>query len=300
MSDGVSILEPGARGQGVKDIQKRLHALGVYTGPITGYYGDLTKAAVETAQTRYIGRDGGYLAVDGIVGPETWWALNHPTERQYLPTESVLSDKILPNLPARRRRTLEIFVQLHSQNIREIPIGSNWGDGIPWFGGWRGAPWCAFCLTKVWQQAGVDLQGLHQRGSTWDVFQWALGRGYFYPVDTLSSEAFFPGNAILWQYKGSRGNYLRLGHIACIAIPSIWEEDVLARGKLRSVNTFAGNEGHRLRFGVRDVWSQDDTLISGSIEGFINPFPLEDDDYELPEVLYEYVVRRESGDSSTR
>jgi anti-sigma regulatory factor (Ser/Thr protein kinase) len=53
----------------VRSLQRRLRASGLRPGPIDGYYGPLTKAAVERLQ-----RDSG-LSVDGIVGPETRRAL---------------------------------------------------------------------------------------------------------------------------------------------------------------------------------------------------------------------------------
>ena len=49
----------------VRSLQRRLRASGQRPGPIDGYYGPLTEAAVERFQ-----RDSG-LSVDGIVGPET-------------------------------------------------------------------------------------------------------------------------------------------------------------------------------------------------------------------------------------
>jgi peptidoglycan hydrolase-like protein with peptidoglycan-binding domain/DNA invertase Pin-like site-specific DNA recombinase len=53
----------------VRDLQRRLQALGHEPGPIDGLYGPLTEAAVE----RFQAREG--LAVDGTVGPRTTRAL---------------------------------------------------------------------------------------------------------------------------------------------------------------------------------------------------------------------------------
>jgi len=60
----------GSKGADVSELQKRLTAEGVYSGPITGYYGSLTEAAVKKYQTQ---RNIDQL---GNVGPATRAALN--------------------------------------------------------------------------------------------------------------------------------------------------------------------------------------------------------------------------------
>ena len=63
-------LSLGSRGADVTELQKILTAEGVYTGPITGYFGPLTQAAVKAYQTKH------GLDPVGIVGPKTRVALN--------------------------------------------------------------------------------------------------------------------------------------------------------------------------------------------------------------------------------
>lgn len=58
-------LRPGSRGDGVINLQNRLDTLGFYNGPITGYYGRLTEAAVREFQSSR------GLLVDGIAGTQT-------------------------------------------------------------------------------------------------------------------------------------------------------------------------------------------------------------------------------------
>lgn len=60
----------GSEGTGVTALQERLTADGLFTGPITGYYGSLTQAAVEKYQSAH------GIAVKGYVGPNTRAALN--------------------------------------------------------------------------------------------------------------------------------------------------------------------------------------------------------------------------------
>ncbi len=62
-------LEPGNSGTAVTQLQNRLKALGFYKGPVTGFYGRLTQAAVRDFQ-----RSRG-ISVNGIAGPTTLAAL---------------------------------------------------------------------------------------------------------------------------------------------------------------------------------------------------------------------------------
>jgi hypothetical protein len=63
-------LQVGSTGTEVTELQKRLTAEGVYSGPITGYFGPLTKKAVIAYQKKY------GLEQVGIVGPKTRAMLN--------------------------------------------------------------------------------------------------------------------------------------------------------------------------------------------------------------------------------
>lgn len=58
-------MHEGDKGDDVQKLQKRLKELGYLTGSATGYYGDVTKKAVENFQTE------NGLAVDGNAGKET-------------------------------------------------------------------------------------------------------------------------------------------------------------------------------------------------------------------------------------
>lgn len=62
-------LQFGNRGTEVVELQKKLHQIGYFDGPITGYYGTLTRSAISQFQA-----DNG-LAVDGIAGYQTLAAL---------------------------------------------------------------------------------------------------------------------------------------------------------------------------------------------------------------------------------
>jgi peptidoglycan hydrolase-like protein with peptidoglycan-binding domain len=60
----------GSRGEEVTELQNRLTSEGVYTGPVTGYFGSLTSQAVKAFQAKY------GIAQAGVVGPQTREKLN--------------------------------------------------------------------------------------------------------------------------------------------------------------------------------------------------------------------------------
>ena len=66
----VGMTKIGVANPDVSALQKRLKADGVYSGPITGYFGPLTKTAVEAYQTKH------GLSPIGVVGPSTRNLLN--------------------------------------------------------------------------------------------------------------------------------------------------------------------------------------------------------------------------------
>ncbi|NET07617.1 MAG: peptidoglycan-binding protein [Symploca sp. SIO2B6] len=63
------VLRRGSRGSSVSSLQRKLKLSGYYNGPITGYYGSLTQAAVGRFQSSR------GLSPDGVAGPQTLSAL---------------------------------------------------------------------------------------------------------------------------------------------------------------------------------------------------------------------------------
>ena len=60
----------GSRGPSVAQLQRELQAAGISPGPIDGIFGAMTERAVRAYQEKF------HLAVDGIVGPQTWGSLD--------------------------------------------------------------------------------------------------------------------------------------------------------------------------------------------------------------------------------
>ncbi|MFK3960873.1 peptidoglycan-binding protein [Guptibacillus hwajinpoensis] len=67
------LLKKGSTGSLVKELQSKLQAIGLYSGPLDGDFGNGTEQAVRNFQSR------NKLTVDGIVGPATWEKLKQST-----------------------------------------------------------------------------------------------------------------------------------------------------------------------------------------------------------------------------
>ncbi len=73
---GDAPLTMGNNGDRVTQVQQRLKALGYFPGEVTGYFGEVTRAAIINFQRD---RD---LTADGIVGNSTFAALNRPQDSE--------------------------------------------------------------------------------------------------------------------------------------------------------------------------------------------------------------------------
>lgn len=71
----MTVLSKGDRGEAVKKLQTALNAYGCQL-EVDGIFGDATYNAVISFQASR------NLTIDGVVGAETWGALNKPTDTQ--------------------------------------------------------------------------------------------------------------------------------------------------------------------------------------------------------------------------
>lgn len=81
--DTFPTLRRGSKGKYVTLLQVKLISQGYSCGSTgaDGDFGQNTEKAVKLFQQEHDGPDGKDLKVDGIVGPATWWALDHAPER---------------------------------------------------------------------------------------------------------------------------------------------------------------------------------------------------------------------------
>lgn len=71
-----TILREGDTGHDVKELQRRLRALG-YGLDVDGIFGSRTNRAVQDFQAHHTDSQGAPLQIDGVVGWRTWWSLQH-------------------------------------------------------------------------------------------------------------------------------------------------------------------------------------------------------------------------------
>lgn len=78
-NSALALMRLGDRNSEVSELQQDLRSLGYFSGPVTGYYGQLTQEAVISLQLDY------QLSADGVVGPNTERVL----QAQFRPTPPI-------------------------------------------------------------------------------------------------------------------------------------------------------------------------------------------------------------------
>lgn len=244
-------LKFGASGEAVRVLQSILAANGYFHGAILGNFKKLTRDATIYFQQTHIDANRQALEPDGWVGPKTWWALEHPSgeeQRNYHRPETVAG------LPEYRVKLLKLIYQKHAAGIREIPDGSNWGDGVTQIlEGIGPAPWCCYSVSWFFHEV-TDEWPLGFRHGHVQTFTRELKKaGKFHSI--ASGYIPIPGDVFLMHYPGSS-----TGHTGF----STAVEDVAAK-KPFVFNTAEGNAGNRFKLGSRK--STQSTLV-----GFGNLF----------------------------
>jgi hypothetical protein len=241
------ILKYGDKGTDVKTLQSILRSQGCFEYTSTGNFLDKTRSAVRYFQQTHIGPSGKFLDADGIVGSDTWWALNNPSGA---PQKNSITPIIPKGLSDIRRKVLELALAEH--NCKEIPDGSNQGDGVDKFvDGFGAIPWCCAFVSWVFKQATGD---------------YPLGEHYvhcltFWRDAKAAGKAFRkagykpkPGDMFVLLYKNSSGSLSGSGHIGYVL-------SVDRDGD--KFNTIEGNAGNRVKVGTR-------SMDEGSLYGFID------------------------------
>ncbi|MFA6270225.1 MAG: Ig-like domain-containing protein [Candidatus Paceibacterota bacterium] len=100
-------LSVGSFGNDVTELQNRLISAGVYSGPITGYFGSLTQAAVQAFQAKY------GISSTGFVGPLTLAQLNQGTQA-VLGVQTTNFSAILAQLDFIRTQAMQILQTLQN------------------------------------------------------------------------------------------------------------------------------------------------------------------------------------------
>ncbi len=252
------VMRRGCRGADVKLVQTILQREGYFKGTPLGNFFSLTEEAVRYFQNTHIGKDGEFLAVDGAVGPNTWWALHNPNgsaQRNFIPTEEtavVESDK--------RMRFVSTLYKMHKDGIKEIPDGSNYGGDVTLIcnscGFSYGIYWCLAALSYAWKETfnSAPLGAMHVHCSTF--WNEAVVRDCSFPK--LDYEPM-PGDIAIYNYKGglkSSGRLAGAGHAAAV---------VRVDHDGSRFNALEGNVGNRFKHSIRRE-------SEASLVGYVNLF----------------------------
>ena len=202
----------------------------------------LAKAVVYFQQT-HLNQQGKPCSVDGEVGPETWWALNHTSG---LPQKSGIRAAIPEGLSEPRIKLLTVALSQHG--VKEVPNGSNRGPKVDKYLPdfcltMPGPAWCCFFFswTNLTALGSYCLGG--REGSCRRAMKRAQDKGIWIPSERAGEPV--PGDAFVMLKGKDRG------HIGWVL-----------RGAPNEFNTVEGNCGNRVKQGLRDF----DDDIAGFID----------------------------------
>lgn len=143
------------RGAQVRQLQKLLVQRG-YAADVNGVFDTKTWQAARAFQTQNLDQHGQPLVVDGVVGPLTWWSLQHP--KPFIRTPSAVDYATLPARGGSRRGRAALAAAIGElkANAREIG-GDNRGPFVRKYltpaGLDEGNSWCAGFVSWCFMQA---------------------------------------------------------------------------------------------------------------------------------------------------
>jgi hypothetical protein len=124
-------------------------------------FGPETESSVMQFQSTHVSSSGHHLKADGVVGPQTWWSLEHPSEENQH-THDLESCPVQPASNLVAAKALVAFWGEYRLNTHEVPDGSNRGPRIDVYTGMEGKgyaidvpgpPWCAYLVSWCFAQS---------------------------------------------------------------------------------------------------------------------------------------------------
>lgn len=256
----------GKSGPDVKELQELLQTQGFFKGSPKGNFRELTKEAVQLFQNTHIDRNGLFLIPDGVVGPKTWFALHNPSGSVQKSFIELKEPKTIYDSET-RLLVLSELQMLYEKGVKEIPDGSNWGDGVTTIiegcGISYGIPWClalqSYVDKKAYGEAPLGKMHVHCSSFWNEALKWgrAFRKGDYRPI---------PGDIAIYNYRDSFAKLLKgAGHATRVVGVS---EDG------RSHNAIEGNAGNRMKHSLRRESEK-------SLVGYVNLFKDEENPPEF-------------------
>ena len=210
----------------------------------TDTFTETIQKAVIAFQSSHVNEKNFPLREDGVVGPQTWWALEHPGDSgtgKYIQSGWICR-------PGDERAEIRPVLQVAVNEIgnREKPDGSNRGPEIDRYGG-KGQPWCAYFVSWCFNRLdGGSPFGV--LGSAYKLQRWAVDTHCMMPNSVLP----IAGDIFVIMRESYRG------HVGIIGSAGFW-------GGVYSVSTIEGNAGNAVRGLIRD---------KSSFTCLVRPIPL--------------------------
>ncbi len=232
-----------------------LRSQGGWNGSDSWDFGPKLEAAVRYFQGGHLGPDGRFLLTDGVVGPATWWALYNPSgapQRSHIapPTAAASDfDRRYGMLSPERQQFLRLLFREHAAPTFEIPDGSNRGGGVDkYIAGFGPAPWCALFICWAFREVTGRWPENRRHAHVQTGWRSAIAAGRTF---TARERLPLPGDLPIWHF--ARGT----GHVSAL---------VASNRTCSQFNTIGGNEGNRVKLGLRTL-AREPQLV-----GFIDLF----------------------------
>lgn len=192
------MLKMGSRGAAVLDLTRLLKKRG-YLEATGRVFDRSVRQAVKEFQSRHIDARGRPLAVDGIVGPLTWWALRHPDNRDLL--RDPVSSALLVTPPTggskRGRAALRAALGEIKAGAKEIGVNNSGRFVEKYLNGIVPTPanWCAGFVSWCFSQHSGDCPYRYSLGAR-DIREQFRKKSWLYELsDGVVPEA---GDVIFW------------------------------------------------------------------------------------------------------
>ena len=201
-----AVLKYGSSGSDVRKMTTLLKAVG-YLQKATTQFDAVVRKAVKAFQAHHVDPRGVPLAVDGIVGPLTWWALKGDRPD----VEPSLSGSIPSGGSRIGRAALRAAMAEAEKGAREV--GSN--NHGPWVEKYlnglapEGNSWCAGFVSWCFDQAPGAMPYNYSLGAR-DVRNQFRHKGWTYD---LGEEEPAPGDIVVW-WRGTFNGWQ--GHIGFV------------------------------------------------------------------------------------